>query len=153
MLDMHFRPHVVLKTSKNNFKKSNKIFFSGVTLKYGVCHIRIGYILKSDFIFGTRHFPPSFLWWKNNVYILLFEIIQKFKNLSHPYGTPCILLLIFYFYILLWHTRNELACSTKKKMADRCLSVEDFTWDLWCLWPRSSRYLLLRMNFVAVVVV
>ena len=34
------------------------------------CLIWMGWIVKSycGFIFGARHFPPSFLWWKN-VYI------------------------------------------------------------------------------------
>ena len=41
---------------------------------------------KRGFIFGARHFPPSFLWWKN-LYILIFglKMFSKISKGPPPY--------------------------------------------------------------------
>ena len=71
---------------------------------YTGCSIWKWDILKSycDFIFGGRHFSPSFLWWKN-VYILIFGIkkIQKFQRV------PPMIWLIFEIFSQIQILYNE----------------------------------------------
>ena len=65
----------------SNFNAVNRVIFKNHV--HTGCPIWMGEILKSywGFIFGGRHFFPSFLWWKN-VYILIFVIIffENFKG-------------------------------------------------------------------------
>ena len=99
------------------------------------CLIWIWDILKSyrNFVFSARHFPPSFLWWKN-VYILIFGIKKKenvlahFSNFqpNHGGGDPSkLLLLLFqiskytYFSTIkmmggnVWHQKQNYSSSSK----------------------------------------
>ena len=68
------------------------------------CLIWIWDILRGyyGFIFGARHFSPSFLWWKN-VYILIFGIkkIQKFQRV------PPMIWLIFEIFSQIQILYNE----------------------------------------------